>query len=97
MSVTVEYTCDRCGHKQATAEQMWSIGISYMYGVTQTFYLTPSLTSHGIQQWCTGCMVLYSLLTGHVAEVAIAPPPTLEDIVRLLIQEELSSKESRDE
>lgn len=94
MGVETKYTCDRCGHAQATDTQMWSVGFAYAHGLTNLTTYGSSRSAHLPALWCRGCLERLGVLGPHQIEVrkegeTPAPaPPTLEDLVRALAREE---------
>lgn len=89
--IKTEYICDNCGAVQQTPEQMWEIGIVY----NPPFQAHIATIKHK-QLWCRECMVKAHLL-GDEAELVKtkAPPiaPSLEDLIRVLIQEEMDARD----
>lgn len=87
--IVTTYTCDRCGHSQTTKDNMWEIKLNFnnlgasVYGV------------HGYNKlWCKACCQLFPQLlmeTPKNPEPSTPPPPTLEDLLRDLIKEEIAN------
>ena len=92
--IVTTYTCDKCHHsqeKQATPRQLWEIGIGITVFGSRISSYSRSLCNE--QLWCRECIVSVGLLPPTESERKDAPsqPPTLEDLLREMIQEEISS------
>jgi len=90
--IKTEYICDNCGAVQQTPEQMWEIGIAYSHTPMSAY----STTIKHQQLWCRECMVKKHLLGDEVEKKKVeAPPiaPSLEDLIRTLIQEEMDARD----
>jgi len=85
MGVETTYTCDRCGHSQKTSDQMWEVGFAYRsrHGGSYTIQ-APSW-------WCRGCLEHFDVLPATTPLDPPPTPPTLEDLIRELVQDELST------
>jgi hypothetical protein len=86
MAVEIKYVCDKCHKSQETSEQMWEIAIAYNhYG-----YNAHIGNRYHQQLWCRDCMTSVAGFFEPVKKDAPpSPAPTLEDIIRELIREEL--------
>lgn len=91
MGVATKYVCDKCGHTQDTSVQMWEVGI------TRRSLDSPSMNAAAARQppkqlWCRECMVLAHILPCKKGEEEkLPPPPTLEDLVREIVREEMQN------
>ena len=85
------YTCDRCNHEQTTFGKMWTVEIAVNEMGT---WSKPSNSKGALSKlWCRRCVETFGLLqpakddTEHV----ITPPPTLEDLIREIVQNEMEA------
>lgn len=89
MSRNVSYTCDKCGHTQDTEDQMWETGVLLRHTGGRHIYssnFTPSFE----QLWCRKCIVSVGLLAPSIKkESEPTTPPTLEDMIRDIVSEEI--------
>ena len=88
MSVITTYTCDRCGAQQATTEQFWTVGVcyaAYSSPITRTIYKSIHA--------CRACVEEMGLVPTIRTGKQPAPPPTIEDLIRGIIQAEFSGYE----
>jgi hypothetical protein len=83
--IVTTYSCDRCGHSQTTDDQMWGISV----------HLSHNGTTHVPQHkqlWCRKCVEVVGIFpprpSAKKAETR-APTPTLEDMLREMIREEI--------
>ena len=88
MSTSVTYKCDRCSKQQTNTPslpykeqlQMWAVAVSL------------NGSSRRTADWCRECVILMGILDvqkeGDVA-VTPTPPPTIEDIIREIVNEEI--------
>ena len=84
--IVTTYTCARCGHAQTTNGQMWTIRVSVSHGTSASNY--PSTTRDAL--WCRKYVEEKALLPSNPP---IDPPPelpTIEDLIREIVREELS-------
>lgn len=91
--ITTTFTCDRCGHSQATAEQMWDVRVEYCLRSTHMTY-GYRWSKAREAMWCQPCMEAMKLLgTGEKppADEKPAPPPTIEDFIREICRDEISA------
>ena len=95
MSIVVTYVCDRCGHSQATDQQMWHVGVKvalHGYGTPRAKF-GPYETG-GMLLWCRPCVDKLQLL-GFPVEAKKLPVEeqpalvTLEDKIREIVRNEL--------
>lgn len=86
MAVEIKYVCDKCGHTQATDDQMWSIGIAIVWarGTLSDSNLNKK------QLWCRACIEKLGLLPPKPPAVKPDPAPTLEDMIREIVREEIT-------
>ena len=97
MALVQTYTCDKCGHEQPTAEQMWTIGVGYR-SVDSSYSSYGSNTwSSKERMWCRKCLEDAGMVPVVRGTKRDAPAPTkfpaFEDLVRELIREEIASSE----
>ena len=87
MSATTTYKCDFCGAVQADTTQFWQVRL-----VIHVFSSFPSIYDQGKmhKDACRSCMEKYGLLVNATPEVKpIQPEPTLEDMIRMIVKEEI--------
>lgn len=85
--IATRYICDKCGNSQETSSQMFSVGVVIEH-VGFTTYTRPKVTV----LWCRKCTEEMRLLERGEAEQAknpLPPAPTLEDMIREIVQEEI--------
>ena len=88
MSIITTYTCDRCGHKQTTPEQMWNVGIS------RNAFGSPYPGSSVFNQlWCRACCDQFQIVTVPAPTKALPDPPlmTLEEKIREIMRDEIET------
>ncbi len=88
---TVTYECDRCGETIPEGEQVWNLGIAIACEPDTEDTHPRWLKKEHRAQWCRPCMEHYDLVgmsSGSDAK-PIDPPPTIEDLVREIVREEL--------
>ena len=91
--IVTTYTCDKCGHSQerpGSPKQLWDVGIGIeVVGSSRSYSTSPPLFHAKI--WCRDCVTKAGLLLPSRTdeEKAPTPPPTLEDMIRELIKEEI--------
>lgn len=81
MSITVTYTCDRCGSAQTTNEQFWTLEVQARCN-TQFPYEVAKI------QVCRPCLELLGIhrrVKEGVKDKRPAPP-TVEDLIREIIE-----------
>lgn len=90
MSITTTFKCDRCGHEQLTGVQMWHVAVVCVH-----FPEVPKATlwPGKVPLWCRACCEQIGLLVREALPKDAAPPhpPTFEDQIRAIIQEEIES------
>lgn len=85
MSVQTTYTCDRCGAKQETHSQFWIVSVR-----VTPFNRDPSQFDTGPSaHWCRSCCEVFGILPHTKERMVITPAPTLEDMVREIVREEI--------
>lgn len=83
------FTCDRCGREQADSKdkpvQYGDVRVGYGLGYAETQVVAVL--------WCRPCMEEFHLLTSKPleGEEPKAPQPSLEDILRAIIREEMQA------
>lgn len=91
MGIETKYSCDKCGHSQPTASQMWHICIGY--GSLESNHAPAYYETHQ-QMWCRNCMENQGILRGDnnpKEKIPSEPSPTLDDILRQIMREEISN------
>ena len=95
MAKNVSYTCDRCNHTQDTEEQMWETGVLLRHTGSRQHY-SINFTPQFEQLWCRKCVESIGLLAPPKSErKEPIPSPTLEDMIRDIVSEEISNAENR--
>lgn len=83
------YTCDRCSREQADSKdrpvEYGDVRVGYGFGYGETQRVAAL--------WCRPCMEEFHLLTSPPREgvPVTTPQPSLEDILRAIIREEMQS------
>jgi hypothetical protein len=91
MAIETKYICDKCGHTQATNNQMWHICIGH--GHAEGNYDPAYYKTHQ-QLWCRKCIEKVGILCGDANPKEQTPPqlpPSLEDIMREIMREEIAN------
>ena len=95
MSHTTTFTCDLCG-KQEVDNQSFLRGVSVV--MESPYCSTPKSTNVPKASWCKQCLVKMGLVhignTNLPPEAAPVVPPTLEEVVRAIVQEEIKAERS---
>lgn len=85
--IVTTYSCDRCDHNQTTNQQMWEVGVHLRH---------CEGTTHSTQHkalWCRKCVeavgIFPSPLQKRGEDQTPPPAPTLEDMLREMIREEI--------
>jgi hypothetical protein len=88
MSITTIIKCDRCG-KQCDNGSMFTVNIIVYKGANST-YIGHCEFSQDHADWCEECCVAMHI---HPTpkEQTPTPVPTLEDMVRQIVQEEIDN------
>lgn len=92
MSVTTTYTCDRCGAQQSTPEQFWTIGVVAKHDLHTAFPKWELPLERNRMQVCRACCEAMGMVPRMVPVENPPPPPTLEDLIRELIREEMQNQ-----
>lgn len=80
------YTCDRCKAEQDTSNQLWHVGISLKY-YNQT---RTERSAHHEQLWCRQCCANVGIAFVPERQLSTTPAePTLEDMIREIIRQEI--------
>jgi hypothetical protein len=87
--ITTTYTCDKCGHAQTNAEQMWTVGVV----VSHKHYVFSDSEVRNRALWCRACVEKLHLLPQASAKPADIPQiaPTLEEMIREIVREEVTA------
>ncbi len=90
MAIVTIYNCDNCEHSQDNKDQMWYIGIAIRATAGYTVLNGTDIKKEHL--WCRKCIENLGLLppTDKKREVP-PPPPTFEDLLREVIQDEISA------
>jgi hypothetical protein len=87
---TTTYKCDRCG-AESTGDD--TIGLQRVaVGVGQYF---SDYSSRGSEEWCVKCRIEMGLeptRKTHPEAVPVDPCPTLEEMVRAIVREEIQNQ-----
>ncbi len=87
MSIVTTFSCDRCGTVVKVVsisgerpEQFWEVAVTYKhYG--------DNLPSQGGKLFvCRGCLQALGFVRTEASAKALPPPPTVEDLIREIIQ-----------
>lgn len=95
MAIETKYICDKCGHTQPERDQMWEVAITVRHlNFHNTAVAAIGKTGDKHKRlWCRKCVQKAHLLcadAGEKVKVSLKPP-TLEDIVREIVQEEIEA------
>lgn len=91
--ITTTYKCDRCGVEQPTHEQMWEIIFHFRPFDKRPYQAMQYMPATAL--WCRNCCELYPQMLKKKEETPTpAPPPTLEDLLREVIREEVDNGRS---
>ncbi len=86
--IVTTYTCDRCAHDQTDDDQMWRIKlfVEYFGSVYDKQYPWKEVL------WCRACVVsvLGALPQSEADPPQPDPEPTMEDMVRSIVQQEVA-------
>lgn len=84
MTVRTLYICDRCGNEQDKAAQFWTVGVTANCGeLRMSTYFVPGKYI----QVCRPCLDNMGVLVKEKPKDQESPqPPTVEDLVREIIQ-----------
>lgn len=92
MARKTEYSCDKCGHVQPLAEQMWNVRVQYQH---EGSYGDSRFWSSKEQMWCRKCLENAGLVAISPAtkrdEPAPEVKPTLEELIRDIARDEINS------
>lgn len=86
--ITTIYKCDKCGHQQITQKQMYEIQVT-----RRPLELPHGHSLEKSAHWCRMCMEaahIYPPASHKEAGKELPPPPTLEDLVRQIVREEVA-------
>lgn len=92
--IKTTWTCDRCSKTQDTPEQMWVIKVNLQHLTDVGRYATINTSYEAVTvHWCRVCCEAFELLGRHANKaqqlIAPAPTPTLEDLLREIVREEI--------
>lgn len=97
MSSITTYKCDRCGGTSTDREELKlsQIGIGVKRDVGSFYYSPGSYmlqdTQHREAEWCEKCLLEVGVMSPRPKEEASTPSfPTLEDLLREIIREEIT-------
>lgn len=91
MPVITKYVCDKCGATQDTDNQMWSVGVTVRANLSPT-WTYPDRRAN--QLWCRSCTEKLGLLPTSdpvLANSIKENPPTLEDMIREIVNDEMAN------
>lgn len=84
--ITTTYTCDRCKATQDTDKQFWKVGAACW----QSTQHAPGTFDWKFMHVCRSCAEIMGFLPGDAKKQDPAvEPPTLEDIIREIVQNEI--------
>jgi hypothetical protein len=86
MTITTIYTCDRCAASQTTSERFWKVGVSW----APYNYPFPAPHQEDQMQVCQKCAAELGLVPQNPKPAVPLPIPSLEDLIREIIQSELN-------
>ena len=87
--IVTTYTCDRCGHSQTGEGNLWTVRVQVGPGVNHQFnhYDGNKLL------WCRPCIEFFNNLLSLFRDAKPSPdappPPTIDDMIREIVREEL--------
>jgi len=91
--ITTIQTCDRCKRDLEKGESLIAVGVVYCFGPSISPYSGSTIHSSDSEaQWCRTCMIKMGLLhhDAHGNQVKTPEPlPTLEDLIREIVREEI--------
>ena len=94
--IVTTYTCDKCKHSQTEKDkprQLWSVGITLA-----TVLRAPYSSTNPVHtaQWCRECLISFGIMVPSKTDETKAPisPPTFDEMLRDLIQEEMESSQA---
>lgn len=93
MTIVTTYTCDKCGNMQEDDPLgMWQLEIKV--GERTKSNYTSRMQPVKVGLWCRSCVVKIGLLPPTKDDPpAPTPPPTFEDMIREIIQEEIEASQ----
>ena len=92
---TTTYKCDRCGAEDTTnAIRLQEVTIGIPWSTLVEDYSRVGNRGRPVVQWCRKCLVETGVIQRHSELDAalpnpLPPPPSLEDMVREIVREEL--------
>lgn len=88
MTVITTYVCDKCAYSEPKPSGYFEVSI----GVKQSIggYAAPQTKRTSL--WCRSCVVKAGLTTPTMKERAPDPEPTIEDLVREIVQSEIGNQ-----
>jgi len=86
MSVTTIYKCDRCHGEQDTPVQFWNVGVVVTAWAGREYRKEYPDKTMDVCRSCCENMGLVMRLPKHPE---LTPPPTLEDLIREIVQQEI--------
>jgi hypothetical protein len=94
MSKWTVYKCDKCGNEAHTGTQFWTVGVAAFCESNSQQYAIGRLdfVDQKSMQVCRPCLELLGI---HVSQKTLEKltyePPTLEELIREIVQKELES------
>ena len=81
-----KYICDRCKSEQLTGEQFWTVRVQVntIHSAASAYDTGPSV------QWCRACVENMGILPKHKDGGMVSPLPTIEEMIREIVREEVS-------
>jgi len=92
--ITKTYTCDKCGAESEDHQFLWKLSLTPKVAYPESQYENDPLWAPAIKsvEWCFDCCLAKGLIQTEgdgrkTEEAAQTPPPTLEEMVRELVQD----------
>jgi hypothetical protein len=89
---TIIYKCDRCG----TEDTNNIIGLDTIYVGAGQYFSDARNRAHGVE-WCKKCRIetgIIERVKSHPDIKSVDPEPTLEELIREIIREEIQCSQS---
>jgi len=88
MSIVTTYTCDKCARVQETGNDMYHVALVVRASASVPQYGRGDMMH--AQLWCIGCVQeRLKHLVPRKPEDPPPTPPTMEDMIREIVQEEM--------
>ena len=90
MSVKTIYKCDKCGAEQGNTNQFWRVGLTAEHH--PSFSPAPNFVPRKYMDVCRPCLESLGIHAMKKDEPLSFPEPTLEDVIREIIHNELDNQ-----